>query len=416
MASHPRQRTAERSVTGRRRPGTLREIRSGVHLVPTPGGIGVAADDDVAVRLFSDAARAEAVRRDGRHFFDETASAIVFLESPAIRSGWVRWCLEADDRIQMQAVTTVLEHFPEYARAQAIESDPHWRTLIEEFDVAQRRREDGDPDLVVDVFGAAHTGIKGVVEAVTADGTHHLVTALSLAAARSPRSRFCRDLGLCVVVDAPPGYERARAGRAPGSRPREAGSAELASAAVDAGLARRPTAASGTERHELVHVAHRGLLDALELLVGPNGRTTAGTHRADVRITVRRMSPPGDPASSAQGLARVRLEAGGRSLPAGDAWLLDTISGTERVLADVRVSATALHRALVGGIAHVLHFRDDGALRIEALSAEPHSSTIDATPIDPANDRKRHSPMAEEVEAVMVDVDVDAVDEALAHE
>jgi hypothetical protein len=379
-----------------------------------PTGVGVAADDDVAVQLFSDAACAVATRQGGRHYFDEMASAIVFLESPEIRAGWVRWCLEADDRIQLQAVTTVLEQFPEYAGRAGVESQPHWRTLIKEFEVAQRRRDASDPDLVVDAFGVFRTGLKGVVEAVTADGAHHLVTALSLSSAKSPESRFCRDLNRCSVVPPPPGYIWARIGQQRRTEaPIEAECADVAAAAIDDAVAKRPIPGSDDARgHELVHVAHRGLLDALELLLGPNNDALANADDPTVRITVQPISAAAG-ATSAATSARVRLAARGRSLPAGDARLVGLRSGSEAVAADVGVSARALRSALAGGTAHVLHFRDDGQLRIEALSAERRCSTIAAVNIAGKGGEEHRPPRDQELVHAIAD---DAAGSAVEHE
>lgn len=327
------------------------------------GGTALDITDDVAIRLLSDAARAEALRHDGRHFFDDKASAIVFLESPAIRSGWVRWCLERDDRIRLEALATVHAHFASYVARTDIASRSPWRELIEEFAVAQQRRADGDPDLVVDVRRSQHAGISGVVEAVTADGEHHLVTAESLAGAQSPRSRFCRDLSRCTLVQPP------RKALSRSASPRQP--APVLSAMPLSGRAEALSAG-----HEVVHVAHRGLVDALELLTGVDDGLGADDG-ATVRITVCRSSQRAEAHDPAVASARVRLEAGGRRLPAGEARLLGGDAAPTGLLADVVVSIGSLRAALEGGAQHVLHFRDDGRLRVESWCAEPHSAVID---------------------------------------
>ncbi len=326
------------------------------------GGTGLDITDDVAIRLLSDAAREEAIRHDGRHFFDDKSSAIVFLESPAIRSGWVRWCLERDDRIRLEALGTVHAHFPSYATRTDIASQSPWRELIEEFAVAQQRRADGDPDLIVEVLGSHDRGVRGVVEAVTADGEHHLVSAESLAAAESPRSRFCRDLSRCTVVQAPPEY--------PG------GCSPQRRAPTPNAMPLSDPADAVSARHEIVHVAHRGLVDALELLTGVDDGVGA-SDAANVRITVWRTGQTAEAGGPAVSSARVRLEARGRRLPAGEARLLGGQDNGAGLLADVVVSISALRAALTGGAQHVLHFRDDGRLRIESWCAEPHSAVID---------------------------------------
>jgi hypothetical protein len=262
--------------------------------------------------------------------------------------------------------------------------------------MAQRRRANADPDLIVDAVGSVHTGMNGVLEAVTADGAHHLVTAVSLSSAYSPASRFCRDLSRCTTVPVPPDYAWARIGqRAAVASPPARERVDLAEAAVEDAMASRPGPRSG-RRHEMVHVAHRGLLDALELLLGPGGDTHANNEDPAVRVTVQGVTGTEGYRDSVS--ARVRLSALGRSLPAGDARVVGARQDSRPIAADVRVSGCALRQALAGGTAHVLHFRDDGQLRVEALSARPRSTTIAAIGIAAGEVPEHRTPLKDTTE------------------